>query len=176
MDCQPAHAAGGFDALVHANLTILILPAGGRSDPLRRAELGCVPLIYSQYGSYLLPQAFPEGSPTHPCYPTGHGTAGGACITALKFFYDGNQPFGHFSGRRFRRGGTQRRWSLAGSLYRRRPRQHDGQRRTDQSWDGTSPLATAYMPASTSAARACTRFCWESRSDLACCKIGQWLH
>jgi len=43
------------------------------------------------YGSYLLPQAFPEGSPTHPCYPTGHGTVGGACITALKFFFDCNQ-------------------------------------------------------------------------------------
>ena len=38
--------------------------------------------------SYLLSQAFPEGSPTHPSYPTGHGTVGGACITALKFFYD----------------------------------------------------------------------------------------
>jgi hypothetical protein len=23
---------------------------------------------------YFLPQAFPEGSPTHPAYPTGHGT------------------------------------------------------------------------------------------------------
>jgi len=43
------------------------------------------------YGSYLVPQAFPEGSPTHPCYPTGHGAVGGACITALKFFFDCNQ-------------------------------------------------------------------------------------
>src|ERR1700756_3784359 len=47
--------------------------------------------IHRTYGSYLLPQAFPEGSPTHPCYPTGHGTVGGACITALKFFFDCNQ-------------------------------------------------------------------------------------
>jgi hypothetical protein len=46
---------------------------------------------YSAYGSYLLPQAFPEGSPTHPCYPTGHGTVAGACITLLKFFFDGKQ-------------------------------------------------------------------------------------
>jgi hypothetical protein len=45
---------------------------------------------YQQYGSYLLSQAFPEGSPAHPAYPTGHGTVAGACITALKFFYDGN--------------------------------------------------------------------------------------
>ncbi len=45
---------------------------------------------FSRYGSYLLSQAFPEGSPTHPAYPTGHGTVGGACITLLKFFFDGN--------------------------------------------------------------------------------------
>jgi hypothetical protein len=45
---------------------------------------------FSRYGTYLLPQAFPEGSPTHPAYPTGHGTVGGACITLLKFFFDGN--------------------------------------------------------------------------------------
>ena len=42
-----------------------------------------------KYGSYFLSQAFPEGSPAHPAYPTGHGTVAGACITALKFFFDG---------------------------------------------------------------------------------------
>jgi hypothetical protein len=41
------------------------------------------------FGTWLLSQTFPEGSPTHPSYPTGHGTVGGACITVLKFFYDG---------------------------------------------------------------------------------------
>jgi hypothetical protein len=46
---------------------------------------------FSANGTYLLPQAFPEGSPTHPCYPTGHGTVGGACVTALKFFVNGEQ-------------------------------------------------------------------------------------
>src|SRR5271165_6036107 len=44
---------------------------------------------FNKYDSYLLSQAFPEGSPSHPAYPTGHGTVGGACITVLKFFYDG---------------------------------------------------------------------------------------
>lgn len=44
---------------------------------------------FKKHGSYMLPQAFPEGSPTHPSYPTGHGTVGGACITVLKFFFDG---------------------------------------------------------------------------------------
>jgi hypothetical protein len=51
-----------------------------------------LPIILGQYGTYLLPQAFPEGGPAHPCYPTGHGAVGGACITAIKFFFDCNQP------------------------------------------------------------------------------------
>ena len=45
---------------------------------------------FNKYGTYLLSQAFPEGSPTHPSYPTGHGTVAGACITMLKFFFDGS--------------------------------------------------------------------------------------
>lgn len=36
----------------------------------------------------LLPQAYPEGCPTHPAYPAGHGVIGGACVTALKAFFD----------------------------------------------------------------------------------------
>jgi hypothetical protein len=50
-----------------------------------------LPIIHGKYGTYLLPQAFPEGAPAHPCYPTGHGTVGGACITAIKFFFDASQ-------------------------------------------------------------------------------------
>lgn len=45
---------------------------------------------FNKYGSWLLSLAFPEGSPAHPSYPTGHGTVGGACITVLKFFFDGS--------------------------------------------------------------------------------------
>jgi hypothetical protein len=45
---------------------------------------------FHKYGTYLLSQAFPEGAPTHPSYPTGHGVVAGACITVLKFFFDGN--------------------------------------------------------------------------------------
>ncbi|HEY6972100.1 MAG TPA: vanadium-dependent haloperoxidase [Candidatus Angelobacter sp.] len=50
-----------------------------------------LPIINNTFGSYLLPQAFPEGAPSHPCYPTGHGTVAGACITAIKFFFDCTQ-------------------------------------------------------------------------------------
>ena len=46
--------------------------------------------VFSKYGTYLLPHPFPEGSPTHPSYPTGDGTVAGACITFLKFFFDEN--------------------------------------------------------------------------------------
>jgi hypothetical protein len=45
---------------------------------------------FRKHGTWFLSQAFPEGSPAHPSYPTGHGTVGGACITILKVFFDGN--------------------------------------------------------------------------------------
>jgi hypothetical protein len=81
-----------YGALVQANLTHSqpIPQAAGalHQDMLKSAVLS---IIKSMYGTYLLPQAYPEGSPTHPCYPTGHGTVGGACITLVKFFFDGTQ-------------------------------------------------------------------------------------
>ena len=81
-----------YGALVHARKT------GANPMPQAAADLhpdvlgsAALPIVHAAYGTYLLPQAFPEGSPTHPCYPTGHGTVGGACITALKFFFNGSQ-------------------------------------------------------------------------------------
>jgi hypothetical protein len=44
--------------------------------------------VFSRTGSYLLPQAYPEGCPTHPSYPAGHAVVAGACATALKAFFD----------------------------------------------------------------------------------------
>src|SRR5258708_23036905 len=40
--------------------------------------------VYAAYGSYLLPIAIPEGCPTHPSYPAGHGCVAGACGKILK--------------------------------------------------------------------------------------------
>ena len=87
-------------AVLAADLDILHswrIQSAGDADPFHSASSAllnsaAVAATFAEYGTYLLPQAFPEGSPTHPCYPTGHGTVGGACITALKFFFDGNQP------------------------------------------------------------------------------------
>ena len=43
---------------------------------------------FSKFGTFLLPMAFPEGSPTHPSYGAGHATVAGACVTVLKAFFD----------------------------------------------------------------------------------------
>lgn len=44
--------------------------------------------VQAQFGSVLLPQAFTEGSPTHPAYGAGHATVAGACVTILKAWFD----------------------------------------------------------------------------------------
>ena len=58
------------------------------NDVLSSAVL---PRILAKHGSHFLPQAYPEGSPTHPCYTGGHATVAGACTTAIKFFFDGSK-------------------------------------------------------------------------------------
>lgn len=63
---------------------------GAASYPLHADILNSSALdeVFSHYGTYLLPQAFPEGSPTHSSYGSGHATVAGACVTALKAFFD----------------------------------------------------------------------------------------
>jgi hypothetical protein len=56
-----------------------------------RLTSAVLPRILSTFGSHLMPVAFPEGSPTHPCYTGGHATVAGACATVVKFFFDGKQ-------------------------------------------------------------------------------------
>ena len=63
----------------------------GRVQYPIHAELVSSPildLIAKRRGTYLLPQAYPEGCPTHPSYPAGHACIAGACVTILKAFYD----------------------------------------------------------------------------------------
>lgn len=40
--------------------------------------------------TYLLSQMYPEGSPVHPEYPSGHATIAGACVTVIKAIVDGS--------------------------------------------------------------------------------------
>jgi membrane-associated phospholipid phosphatase len=45
-------------------------------------------VVHERHGTYLLPQAYPEGAPLHPSYPSGHAVIAGACATVLKAFFD----------------------------------------------------------------------------------------
>ncbi|HWG70325.1 MAG TPA: hypothetical protein VN692_13005, partial [Steroidobacteraceae bacterium] len=47
----------------------------------------------ARFGSFLLPQAFPEGCPQHPSYTQAHGGVAGACATILKAAFDGAIPW-----------------------------------------------------------------------------------
>jgi hypothetical protein len=49
---------------------------------------GAVAQVFTKFGGYLLPLAFPEGCPTHPAYGAGHATVAGACVTVLKALFD----------------------------------------------------------------------------------------
>jgi hypothetical protein len=72
---------GGRVEVVRRNLA----PYPIHSDLFRSRALD---QVFSKFGSYLLPQAFPEGSPLHTSYGSGHATTAGACITILKAFFD----------------------------------------------------------------------------------------
>src|SRR6516162_9714944 len=55
------------------------------SDVLNSAALKAV---FSAKGNYLLPQAYPVGSPLHPSYPAAHAVVAGAGITVLKALFN----------------------------------------------------------------------------------------
>jgi len=63
---------------------------GAASYPIHRDILSSEALraTFDIQKTYLLSQAFPEGSPTHPSYGAGHATVAGACATVLKAFFE----------------------------------------------------------------------------------------
>jgi len=66
--------------------------AGQRQYPLHESLMGseAVRAVFMHTGSYLLPQAYPEGCPLHPSYPAGHAVIAGACSVVLKACFDGS--------------------------------------------------------------------------------------
>ncbi|MBO0721074.1 MAG: vanadium-dependent haloperoxidase, partial [Blastocatellia bacterium] len=44
--------------------------------------------VFSRFGTFLCPQAFPEGCPAHPAFPGGNSTFNAAGITVLKAFFN----------------------------------------------------------------------------------------
>lgn len=73
-----------FGGRVHNHMT------GAASYPINSELLNSdvLDVVFGRQGTYLLPQAFPEGSPTHPSYPAGHATIAGACVTMLKAWFN----------------------------------------------------------------------------------------
>jgi len=63
---------------------------GARSYPIASTLLDspAVAATFSRTGTYLLPQAYPEGCPLHPSYPAGHATVSGACSVVLKALFN----------------------------------------------------------------------------------------
>ena len=64
---------------------------GIRKYPIHQSILqsDAVKSVFDHTGSYLLPQAYPEGCPMHPSYPAGHATIAGAGSVVLKACFDG---------------------------------------------------------------------------------------
>jgi hypothetical protein len=79
---RPEEAGGR----VHHHLT------GAASYPLHRklTEAAAPARVYSRHGTYLCPQAYPEGCPTHPAYPGATAAIGGAGVRGLKAFFNPN--------------------------------------------------------------------------------------
>ena len=77
---RPEEVAG----LIHLTLT------GQKTYPLDASVLSskAVAAVFARNGNYFIPLSYPEGSPLHPSYPSGHATAAGAAVTVLKWFFD----------------------------------------------------------------------------------------
>jgi hypothetical protein len=77
---RPESFGGRIDLHLSGRKSYDIHPAVFDSEGLAR--------IKASTGSWLLPTAYPEGSPTHPSYPAAHAVNAGACATVLKAFLD----------------------------------------------------------------------------------------
>jgi len=72
-----------FGIRVHNTMT------GAKEYPIHPALFSSPALAetFARHASYLLPMAYPGGSPTHPSYVAGHATIAGACVTILKAYF-----------------------------------------------------------------------------------------
>ena len=63
---------------------------GAAKSPVHADVLNSAALktTYALSGTHVLPSAYPEGCPIHPSYPAGHAVIAGACVTALKAFFN----------------------------------------------------------------------------------------
>jgi hypothetical protein len=73
-----------YGGLVHSNMI------GRAHHPLHPQVVHskAIAAVFTKFGTYLLPQAYPEGCPLHPSYGQGHAAIAGACVTILKAFFE----------------------------------------------------------------------------------------
>ncbi|MEM7454437.1 MAG: vanadium-dependent haloperoxidase [Planctomycetota bacterium] len=77
---RPEVFGGRLDAHINGEATYEIHPDLLNCEAVQRS--------HEVYGTYFLPMAYAEGSPTHPAYPAGHACVAGACATVLKAVFD----------------------------------------------------------------------------------------
>ena len=82
---RPEEYGAMVDRALHGEAvsSVGIHPLIVRSQAVKRVK--------EKFGSALLPQAYPEGAPPHPAYPSGHAAVAGACVTVLKAMFDENR-------------------------------------------------------------------------------------
>ncbi len=106
-DGEPyAQGDGSIEATARAQLgntlATYTFPTGRGTDPVLEEILTDIRLHNAKQNDedpnnldiakWLLPMAFPEGSPMHPAYGAGHATVAGACVTLLKAFFNMCEP------------------------------------------------------------------------------------
>jgi hypothetical protein len=77
---RPEVIGGRIENQLNGNASYDLHPGLLQSDAVAR--------VRQQNGTALLPIAYPEGSPTHPSYPSAHASNAGACSTILKAFFN----------------------------------------------------------------------------------------
>jgi membrane-associated phospholipid phosphatase len=86
---RPEEFGGRVDNTINGRRTYPINPRFFTSSVINKTA--------QKFGSYLLAQAFPEGSPLHPSYGSGHATLAGACVTILKAWFDSERLYTDFA-------------------------------------------------------------------------------
>jgi len=86
------HKDYSYQAYLNAALILLSIGVKDYGLPAELVNSDAITQTHANFGTHFLPQAFPEGSPTHPSYPAGHATIAGACSTVLKAFFEESLP------------------------------------------------------------------------------------
>lgn len=86
--CRPEAIGGRLYQLATSTKPAVKARLAVLEPMLNRLSSGPANLDNQLGGNWLLPMAFPEGSPTHPSYGAGHATVAAACSTVLKAWFD----------------------------------------------------------------------------------------